>query len=168
MTVTSRGPAMLSYLFALFSGDATLGGPIVNGAQTGPVAVYDGPPTTLLDPSLKLYVGLTNPDDTTGQAAYDSIQSWASLGRRARNEDLTIHCCAEAWSGDDSIPVSRTACAVITAAVEMLMQADISQFGGNVLYPNPGFTNLAAPQQNSGGGLVRQAFDLQFMCRIGG
>jgi hypothetical protein len=57
----------------------------------------------------------------------------------------------------------------ITAAVETLLQADISQFGGNVLYPMPGLTNVSLPQDNTTtGGLARQTFDLIFRCRIGG
>lgn len=156
---------MIDYLVALFTGAATLG----QAAAPNTVTVFDGPPTTGLDAPLKLYVGLSDPDSESGEDAYDSVQSWASLGRRARNEDLTIHCCAEAWSGDDNIKVNRDACAGITAAVEVLMQADSSQFGGNVLYPNPGLTNVRAPQNNATkGSLVRQSFDLQFMCRVGG
>lgn len=164
VTVTSRGPAMLTYLVSLFTSAATL------GAATPPVTVYDGPAVTELDPPLKLYVGLNDPDAAGGENAYDSNQSWASLGRLARNEDLTIHCCSEAWSGADDIPAVRASCTAITAAVEVLMQSDTSQFGGNVLYPNPGMTNASSPQneQTGKGVIVRQAFDLAFFCRIGG
>lgn len=162
-TVTSRIPALTDYLVNLFTSDATL------GAATPPVAIYDGPPTTELDPPLKLYIGWTDPDDTTGEAGAESQQDWASIGRRARSEIVTIHCCAEAWSGIDDIKAMRTAAAGITAAVEVLMQADTTQFGGNVLYPMPGLTNVSTPQNNTPmGSLARQTFDLIFMCRIGG
>ncbi len=163
MTVTSRIPALTVYLVNLFTTDATL------GAASPPVAVYDGPPTTLLDAPLSLYVGWTDPDNEGGEPGAESTQEWASLGRRARNETVTIHCCAEAWSGVDDIASMRTACTGITAAVEVLMQADNSQFGGNVLFPMPGITNISTPQNNTDkGSLVRQTFDLIFMCRIGG
>jgi len=162
-TVTSRIPALTDYLVNLFTSDATL------GTANPPVTIYDGPPTTELDPGLKLYIGWTDPDDTSGEPGAESVQDWAALGRRARSEIVTIHCCAEAWSGIDDIKAMRTACTGITAAVEVLMQADTSQFGGNVLYPMPGLTNASTPQNNpASGSLVRQTFDLIFMCRIGG
>jgi hypothetical protein len=156
-TITSRGPALIDYLVTLFT--ANLPG----------VTVYDGPATTEASPAQVLYVGLSDPDNANGQPAYDSQQQWAALGRRARDEDVTIHCCAEAWSGDDTVKPNRDSCNAILAAVETLLQADATQFGGNVLFPNPGLTNVSAPQNNtSTGGLVRQSFDLVFRCRIGG
>jgi kynureninase len=163
-TITSRIPALTDYLVNLFNNAATL------GAANPPVTIYDGPPTTELDPGLKLYVGWTDPDDPVSEEpGAESTQDWAGLGRFARDEIVTIHCCAEAWSGIDDIKAMRTACAGITAAVEALLQADNSQFGGNVLYPMPGLTNVSTPQNNtSKGSLVRQTFDLIFRCRIGG
>jgi hypothetical protein len=162
-TITSRVPALTDYLVNLFANAATL------GQASPPVTIYDGPPTTELDPPLKLYVGWTDPDDTSGEPGSESTQEWAALGRLARNEQVTIHCCAEAWSGIDDIKAMRTACTGITAAVETLLQADTSQFGGNVLFPDPGITNISTPQNNpASGSLVRQTFDLVFRCRIGG
>ena len=162
-TVTSRVPALIDYLIGLFTAASTL------GAATPPVTIFDGPVVTELDPPLKLYVGWTDPDSTTGQPGADSQQTWGALGRFGRNEQVTIHCCAEAWSGVDTIQTVRLAVTGITAAVEALMQADTTQFGGNVLFPDPGLTNLSLPQNNtSHGALARQTFDLIFRCRIGG
>jgi len=163
VTVTSRLPALLTYLVALFTADPTL------GTATPPVTVYDGPPTTLLDAPLKLYVGLTDPDADTVEPAGDSQQQWASLGRRGRDEMVTIHCVAEAWSGDDSIANIRASVMGIVAAVETLMQADTTQFGGNVLFPDPGITAVMLSQNNtSTGAIARASFDLVFKSRIGG
>ena len=162
-TVTSRLPALLDYLVALFTTASTL------GAATPPVTVFDGPATTLLDPALALYVGWTDPDSQSGEPGGDTQQTWAALGRLGRDETVTIHCCAEAWSGVDIVQTVRLACTGITAAVEVLMQADTSQFGGNVLFPDPGLTNVSLPQNNTDRGVVvRQTFDLTFRCRIGG
>lgn len=162
-TVTSRLNPLITYLIGLFQNSATL------GQATPPVAVYDGPVTTMADSFLKLYVGLTDPDDEGGQAAGDSVQEWASIGRMARNETVTIHCCAEAWSGDDAIQPVRDQVSAITAAVQALMQADTTQFGGNVLFPDPGYTNESMPQNNTtDGAIARVTFDLVFRCRIGG
>jgi hypothetical protein len=162
-TVTSRVPALIDYLVNLFTADVTL------GAAAVPVQIFDGPATTMLDSPLKLYVGWTDPDGTGDQAGAESTQDWAALGRRARNEQVTIHCCAEAWTGLDDVKTVRTSVTGITAAVETLMQADTSQFGGNILFPDPGLTNVSLPQDNTEtGGLARQTFDLVFRCRIGG
>lgn len=163
MTITSRLPALIDYLVALFTGAATL------GAATPPVEIFDGPPTTLLDLPLKLYVGLSDPYAEAAEVAGDIVQAWASLGRRARNETITIHCCAEAWSGADDIQDIRLAVTGIVAAVEVLMQADTTRFGGNVLFPDPGVTSGQLKQNNTTtGATATLAFDLVFKSRIGG
>lgn len=162
-TITSRVGPLIDYLVNLFTNDPTL------GAATPPVTVYDGPATTLLDAPLKLFVGLADPDNDAAEAAAESVQTWAAIGRLARDETVTIHCVAEAWSGVDTIQPIRAAVAGITGAVEALMQADTTQFGGLVLFPDPGFTGGALSQNNTSTGVIaRQVFDLTFRCRIGG
>ena len=163
MTVTSRVPALIDYLYNLFSTDPTI------GTATPPVTVYDGPVTTGLDAPLKLFVGLTDPDNPNAEPAADSTQAWAAIGRRGRDEMVTIHCCAEAWSGDDTVRTVRLAAYGIVSAVETLMQADTTQFGGNVLFPDPGLTQMALLQNNTKeGAIARVTFDLIFKSRIGG
>jgi hypothetical protein len=162
-TITSKLPPLIDYLVSLFTAAGTL------GAATPPVTVYDGPATTGLDAPLKLFVGLTDPDNPGTAPAADSVQEWAALGRLGRNETITIHCCAEAWAGTDDLHTVRVAVTGIVAAVEVLMQTDTSGFGGNVLYPAPGLTGIALLQNNSAQGAVaRAAFDLTFKARIGG
>lgn len=163
MTVTSRLPALIDYLVNLFTTAATL------GAANPPVTVYDGPATTDLDAPLKLFVGLSDPDNQGGEPAGQSQQVWAAIGRRGRDEIITIHCCAEAWSGTDNIQTARLAATGIVAAVETLMQADTTQFGGNILFPDPGITTVLLSQNNTtSGAIARQSFDLIFKSRIGG
>ena len=163
MTTTSRIPALIDYLVALFTNAATL------GQATPPVTVYDGPATTGLDAQLKLFVGLHDPDSGGAEPAAESQQDWAAIGRLGRNEEITIHCCAEAWAGTDDLKTVRVAATGIVAAVETLMQSDTTQFGGNVLFPDPGITQLALLQNNTPQGAVaRLAFDLTFKSRIGG
>lgn len=161
-TVTSRIPALMDYLVTLFTSAATL------GAATPPVTIFDGPAVTQLDAPLKLYVGLTDPNNPDGQPGAESQQTWGALGRLGRNEQVTIHCCAEAWYGGSNVQTMRLACTGITAAVEAVMQSDTTQFGGNVLFPDPGLTNVSMPQSTAGNTIVRQTFDLVFRCRIGG
>ena len=163
MTVTSRVPALIDYLVTLFTNDPTI------GAATPPVTVYDGPPVTALNTPLTLYIGLTDPDSDAMEPMAESQQTWAALGRRGRDEIVTIHCVAEAWSGTDTVQVQRTAAAGIVSAVEVLMQADTTQFGGNVLFPDPGMAVVAWSQNTTTtGAIARAAFDLVFKSRIGG
>jgi hypothetical protein len=163
VTVTSRLPALIDYLVTLFTSASTL------GAATPPVTIYDGPATTALDAPLKLYVGLTNPDNEAAEAAGESQQTWAALGRLGRDEIITVHCVAEAWGGTNDMPTVRHQATGIVAAVEVLMQSDTTQFGGNVLFPDPGITTMALTQNNtSTGAIARQAFELIFKARIGG
>ena len=163
VTVTSRVPALIDYLYNLFANDPTI------GLATPPVTVYDGPVTTGLDAPLKLFVGVSNPDNASHEPAADFTQAWASLGRRGRDEMIIIHCCAEAWSGVDDVRTQRVAVYGIVSAVETLMQADTTQFGGNALFPDPGLTTGQLTQDGTTtGGLARVAFDLIFKSRIGG
>lgn len=162
-TVTSRVPALIDYLVNLFTTAATI------GAATPAVTVLDGTATTALDPGLELYIGLTDPDNAGPEPAAESQQDWSAMGRLGRNETITIHCCAQAWAGTDPVQSQRVAAYGIVAAVEAVMQADSTQFGGNVLYPSPGITALALTQNNSAtGAIARVAFDLVFTARIGG
>lgn len=163
MTVTSRIPALLDYLVTLFTNSALL------GAAAAPVTVYDGPPTTALDAKLALYVGLADPDSDGAELAAESVQEWGAIGRQGRNETITVHCVAEAWAGTDAMQAVRVSATNIVAAVEQVMQADSTQFGGNVLFPDPGITSLALSQNNTQTGAVaRVTFDLVFRARIGG
>jgi hypothetical protein len=163
VTVTSRVPALIDYLVTLFTNAATI------GAATPPVTVFDGPPTIAFDPGLKLYVGFTDPDSDQPEPAATSMQNWGAMGRLGRDEMVTIHCAAEAWSGVDDIKTARTAVYGIVAAVEAVMQADTTQFGGNALYPDPGMTGAALRQNNySTGASAVVTFDLVFKARIGG
>lgn len=160
-TTTSRVPALIDYLFGLFANDPTVGG--------AGVTVYDGPATTAADAPLKLFVGLSDPDSTAAQPAAAFTQEYGGLGKMAKNETTRIHCVAEAWSGDDTLSVVRTAVYGITAAVETLLLADTTQFGGNVLFPRNGFTAGDLSQNNTTtGAIARVSFDLVFQSRIGG
>jgi hypothetical protein len=164
-TITSRVPALIDYLVPLFTNAATLGA----AAAPNTVTVFDGPPTTELDPFLALYVGLSDPDNPGAEPAGDFAQSWGALGRLGRNETTTIHCCAQAWAGTDDLKTVRVAATGIVAAVEVLMQSDSTQFGGNVLFPAPGITAGVLSQNNTDkGAIARVAFDLIFQSRIGG
>jgi hypothetical protein len=142
----SQVPALIDYLVGKFQDAETL------GQATPPVTVYDGPPTTSLDPHLKLYVGLTDPDSDAIAPAATFTQSRPDLGNTARDEVTVINCCAEAWSGDDTLSIQRHAVFGIVAAVENLIRADPA-LGGNG-QPMPGVTAGDLLQNNTSTGAI--------------
>ena len=155
--MSSKVPALIDYLVSLFTNAATLGG------AAPPVTVYDGPPTTGLDAPLKLYVGLTDPDADTAEAAAAFTQGRSDLGYLTRDEVSEIHCAAEAWAGTDDMPTVRVAAFGIVAAVETLVRADATSFGGNAQLAAPGVTNGELLQNNTTTGAVaRVTFSIMF------
>lgn len=158
--VTSRVPALIDYLVATFTAASTL------GAAVPPVAVYDGPQTTLAPAQLVLWVGLDDPDtDQVAPSAAAFEQEWAGLGKQARNEVSTIHCVAEAWTGADDIKGTRAAAFAILAAVEDVVRTD--PFSGLALFPDPGVTGGELRQNNTErGSQARVSFQIAFKSRL--
>lgn len=150
-------PALIDWLVGAFTAASTL------GQAVPPVTVYDGPPTTSLDPPLKLYVGLTDPDNEGIEAAATFQQTRADMGAAARDEVSEIHCCAEAWSGTDDMPTVRHAVAAIVAAVETIIRSDNTRFGGNAALAAPGITAGELLQNNTQqGAIARIPFSIAF------
>lgn len=158
---TSRVPDVIDYLVTLFTGDATLGA----AAAPDTVAVYDGPRIEQSPSQRNLYVGLTDPDGDEPIAA-NSEQEWAALGKQAITENLTIHCCAEAWSGETDVRTLRLAAYAIVHAVETLIRAD-PMLGGLVLFCEPvsGGTELRQ-EQTTQGVLVKVLFHIDAKARL--
>ena len=154
----SKVPALIDYLVATFTAAPTL------GQATPPVTVFDGPPTTALDPGLKLFVGLTDPDNPGAEPAAVFTQTRDDLGSSTRGEQSEIRCCAEAWSGTDDLPTVRHAANSILAAVEALVRADQTRFGGNAQLAAPGVTAGELLQDNNTdtGAVARIPFSISF------
>jgi hypothetical protein len=154
-------PDVIDYLVTLFTADVTLG----QAAAPNTVAVYDGPRLEQSPSQRNLYIGLTDPDSDEPVSA-NSEQEWAALGRQAVTENLTIHCCAEAWSGETDVRTLRLAAYAIVHAVETLVRAD-PMLGGLVLFCEPvsGGTELRQ-DQTSQGMLVKLLFRIDAKARI--
>lgn len=153
----SKVPALIDYLVSLFQNAPTL------GQATPPVTVYDGPPTTGLDAPLKLYVGLTDPDSEAVESAATFTQSRGDMGLVPRDEVSEIHCCAEAWSGSDSVRAMRLAAFGILAAVETLVRSDTTSFGSSAQLAAPGLSAGELLQNNtSTGAIARIPFTITF------
>jgi hypothetical protein len=155
--MTTKVPALIDWLVNAFTIAPTL------GAAVPPVTIYDGPPTTGLDASLKLFVGLTDPDNPAAEEAATWVQSRGDLGLLTRDEISSIHCCAEAWSGPDTLQPMRLAVTAIVAAVEVIIRSDATQFGGNAALAAPGVDTSSLVQNNTQTGAVaRIPFDITF------
>jgi hypothetical protein len=140
-SIISRVPSVLDYLVATFTAAPSL------GAATSPVAVYDGPVVTETPAQLILWVGLDDPDADGAVVAAESVREWAGLG--GQSELITVHCAAAAWSGNDPVSAMRAAAYSIVAAVETLVRADTSGFGGNAMLADPGVTASVLSQDTS-------------------
>jgi hypothetical protein len=152
-SVISRVPSVLDYLVALFAADPTL------GTATPPVTVYDGPVTTEEAAQLVLWVGLDDPDAAAATLAADSNREWAGLG--GQSEHIIVYCAAESWSGADNVSAERVRAYGIVGAVEALVRADATGFGGNSMVANPGVTAAQLHQNNtSRGAQARVTFQI--------
>ena len=157
---TSRVPALIDYLVGAFQAAATL------GQATPPVAVYDGPPVTADPSQLALYVGVddTFSDGAAGSATSDQIRTGLAAKRQ---ETVTIHCCAVAWSGVDSIKTVRTSAFAILAAVEDLVRSNGDNFGGNAAGAVPGVAGITLQQANVDAATAQVMFSITFISFIG-
>ena len=161
---TSRVPDVVGWLVDTFTAAVTVGG------ATPPVSVFCGPVLTGDFAQLALWVGSQDPplDNTQSIVAATSNQTWVGLGARARDEDLTVWCYAEAWSGDTTTRDALTAVYGIVAAVEDILRLD-ANLGGNVQYINPGSTGHVLKWRPGSGGLgCGIQFQIVARARIGG
>jgi len=155
---TSKVPAVIDYLVTTFTAATTL------GAATPPVAVYDGPLVTQEPAQLLLFVGIDDPDSDEAPTSASSEQSWASLGKQAKNEQVTVFCTAESWGGDTDVKAIRTTAYGIVAAVEDLLRADV-MLGG--LFQFGQVTGLTLRQnQTTQGAVARVTFQIEGQARI--
>ncbi len=122
MANSSRVPAVIAYLVDYLGGVLS-------------VPVFDGP--ALGDDARKawLEVGTDDPEFQGGSSlvSAQSRMEWAGLGARSRDEHVTIHCAAWAWTGDDTLTAPRAVAYAIVAEAEAALVADPSM-GGIALY----------------------------------
>ncbi len=153
-SIVSRVPYVMDYLVTLFANASTL------GQATPPVAVYDGPAVTGETPGLILWVGMDDPDSDTAPTSAHSDRAWGP-GLAGQSETLTVNCVAESWSGNDSVSAARASVYGIVTAVEALVRADTTQFGGNGMLANPGVTGSDLRQNDTQqGGQARVVFQV--------
>ena len=158
---TSKVPDVIDYLVGLFTNDVTLG----QAPAPNTVAVYDGPRLEQSPSQRNLYVGMTDPDANEPVAA-NSVATWAGQGRQAVNEDITIHCCAEAWSGETDVRTLRQAVYGIFGAVQDLIRGDVQLSGGVLWWAPVGPEHELQQNQTDQGAIVKVLFQIDAKARI--
>ena len=122
-------PAVTDYLMAQCTASVLLG-----ESATAPVRVIDGPPVTgdeLAEQNL-LYIGwdAVTGSPSGGTLAADATQLWPFSDKaRTRDEDASIVCTADAWTGGTVMQDARNACLAIVHGVDLLLRGDPSAGG---------------------------------------
>jgi len=136
--------------------------------------VIDGPGMTDDAIMSALFVGLNSTDgmDFIESAALD--QGWAWLGHNLRDENVTIHCLAQAVSGDADMKAARDSVFATLTAVGTLMQSDPSL--GLLAVPVAGINLLQVTeiraasfkqtQDSERGAIAQLSFDIQVRGRV--
>jgi len=165
MPSTSQVPAVIGYLIDTFTAAATL------GAASPAVSIRCGPELSGDFSQFALFVGVDDPtliEQGSPPTGATSNQTWVGMGARTRDEDLSIYCTAEAWSGDTGIRAAMDAVYGIVAAVETLLLADV-YMGGFALFEAPGSTGHTLKWQQGEGGLAAHvSFRIDAKARLGG
>lgn len=125
---------------------------LVTALTTAGINVVDGPAVNAADTGTDtLYIGWDGTEEGSDAASTD--QEWAGLGNRARDENLTITCYAEATRGDTTLKPTRDAALAVVAAVETALRSD-PQLGGALTGPSHAqfgaIDRLAQPQTPAG------------------
>lgn len=144
MTATSRAPAVIDALVALFEAAAGLAG----------VEVVDGPEVTGDSLQEAVFVGYDGDPDGDGEAATFE-QAWAGLGALAKDETFTVTCAVVVWRGSTKVRPIRLRVYELLGEVENALRADPS-----LGLPPPSVVAMAA------GSLVQSQRQTGLECRI--
>jgi hypothetical protein len=125
VSTTSRIPATIDALVAIFA------------AALPDVQILDGPPNVNLASDF-VTVGWSPYTDT----AADAQQQFVSLGTQRREEDFTIACYADSYSGDTGASARRARVFQLVGAAETALRADATLGGVLTLWAEMGDTTL--------------------------
>jgi hypothetical protein len=125
MSTTSRVPATIDAILSL----STVALPDVQ--------VLDGPPNVNLASDF-VTIGWSPYTDT----AAESQQQFVSLGTQRREEEFTVVCYADSYSGDTGPSVRRARVYQIVGAVETALRADVTLGGVLTLWAEMGDSTL--------------------------
>lgn len=139
---TSAAPGAITALLAILAADAGLAG----------VQVIDGPPAVDMSASEFVAVGW-QPD---ADEAVQITQTFAYAGARTRDEEFTIFCWLETWTGDSDVSARRVRAFQLLGVIETAIRAS----GSN---PEAPTLNGAVLWSEFTAGSLRQAYTDQGM-----
>lgn len=103
---------------------ATLTAILATLQATG-ATVYDGPVVTD-DVQDAIWIGYDGDPGGTFESIINHLQSWAGLGKRARNETFSIVCAVTVLLGNDDTASARAKAYTMLGTVETSLRADPS------------------------------------------
>jgi hypothetical protein len=150
---TSRVPAAIDALVSILGAAPGLDG----------VSVIDGPPTVDQADADYLYVGW----QPEGETAAELTQDFNAAGARTRDEEFTIRCTIDCWTGDSDVATVRARAFELLGVVEDTIRASGAQpaaptLGGAVLWAH--LTQGLLQQANTDQG-VRARLWFSVSCR---
>lgn len=166
MTTTSQVPAVIDWLVNAATVSTSL------GAANPPVSVFDGPQPPAATQALEqvLWVGCDPMQPDT--VAADLVQSWPVMDHaRTKDEDGTLVCAAQHWSGDPSVRTHRDGAFAIAGAVELLLRGDgrtgpgDASMGGLVMWSGVDAGEMYT-RQIAGGVAVLLVFKIVYRARL--
>lgn len=153
MVTTSTVPAAMDALYAILSSAPALSG----------VHVLDGPPVEDMSSADMLAVGW----QPESEEAVQLDQDFNAAGARTRDEDFSILCWLESWTGDRSVAARRARAFELLAVVEGALRATDAEpeaptLNGAVLWS--GLTSASLRQSATNDG-VRVGIAFAVTCR---
>jgi len=150
---TSRVPAAIEALLAIWRAAPGLAG----------VQILDGPPTVDQAGADYLSVGWS----PTSELAVEFVQEFNAAGARTRDEEFSILCFLDTWTGDTDVSARRTRAFALLAVCEESIRASSSNptapnLGGAVLWAEIASGSLMQTSTDQG---VRAAIPFVVACR---
>lgn len=150
MTAASGIPQLIDQLVVI--GNAAFG-------ATSPVYVSDGPSITQDDTGQMLWIGVSDPDALAEAASAN--QTFPYTDTTFRRDEVTVHCLALAWAGDDDFKTVRDQAFAQIQAFTAAVVADNSLSGAvNIGTWSAGANVQLLQGFNTNGVEARVAFDV--------
>ena len=158
MTTTVSGiPALIDQLVTIA---------VAAFGASSPVEVFDGPGVSKDDTGQQLWIGVTDPTQGSETAA-ESSQSWGPMStQHKRDEEITVHCLALAWSGDDDLKTVRDQAFAQMQVVSAAAVADPSLSAACLYVRSPGSGVTLVQGPNRRGFEARVGFDITARVRL--
>ena len=164
MTTTSQIPAVTDYLVAAAQASLSPG-----------VTVFDGPQPVYAWQAIEqvLFIGADPMSLTEATAEAEQRFATALDSGRLRDEDGSIVCAAQHWSGDPAVKTHRDGAAAIVAGVELLLRGTPrtgapgdASMGGLCLWSGVDGPYQWYPRQVTNGAAVMVVFRVTYRARL--